>query len=111
MKPDLLKHLDQCPPFVVRRLARRDGRWLTADEIAKKSGLSWATVMRYSRLQSWARIPVTKAQAFAKACGHDLLRPKESLKYLAEAVQHKGGFAHLSKAARREFFKLLKDYR
>lgn len=105
----LLEHLNQVPPFVARRLAKEKGRWMDADEIARRSGLSTATVMRYSRMPSWASIPVEKAQAFAAACGHDLVFPQKALKYLAR-TDRDTGFRHLPPSARRQFAKLLRRY-
>jgi hypothetical protein len=109
MLPNLKEHLDLVPPFVVRRLAKsRRGQWKRADEIARESGLSEATVMRYARMRSWDSIPIGKAVAYAQACGHDLLRPSKSIKYLTIAARNPNGFAHLPKAARKQFSKLLK---
>lgn len=109
MSPNLIEHLDLVPPFVVRRLAKsRRGLWKRADVIAKESGLSEATVMRYARMRTWASIPIGKAVAFAQACGHDLLRPSSAIKYLTIASRNPNGFAHLPRAARKQFTKLLK---
>lgn len=105
-----LSHCDRIPPYVVRRMARRNGEWMRAEDIAQRAGLSIPTIMRYSRMKSWASIPVARAEAFATACGHDLLRPSASVKYLTKAARTGKGFSHLPTYARKQFSKLLKRY-
>lgn len=107
MKGSLLEQCDLVPPFVVRRLARKRGRALNTMEIAKASGLSVATVKRYARLRSWSTVPIARAQAFASACGHDLLRPNRNIKYLKWSERTGRGFGYLGKEAKRRFAKLL----
>lgn len=107
-----LQFMDQCPPYVVRRVARRGKKWVPAEVIAKHSGLSVATVMRYARMKSWSTIPVAKAQAFAAACGHDLRRPSKTISYLEGTTRRTNSlpFSHLPPFAQRQFTKLLKRY-
>jgi hypothetical protein len=105
-----LEHVDTVPPYVARRVAGKGDRWIPAEEIAKSSGLSVPTVMRYARMQSWAGIPLARAQAFALACGHDLLRPNKTMKYLSRTAGKKKPFAHLPTHAQKNFNKLLKRY-
>ncbi len=106
-----LEFIDTVPPYVVRRVAGRGDRWMRADEIAKLAGLSVPTVMRYARMKSWSGIPIARAHAFACACGHDLLRPNKTLKYLLHAARrNKKQFTHLPALAQRNFTKLLNRY-
>lgn len=69
---------------------------LTDVEIAKASGLSVPTVRRIASLKSWRTLKIDVAHRFAKACGHDLLRPRRSLQYLTSWVNRGIGFKHLS---------------
>lgn len=44
-------------------------------EIAQAAGIDPSTVCKLSKLQSWRGVSVWLADAFAQACGVDLLRP------------------------------------
>lgn len=107
MHASLLTHFDVLPPCIVRFLARRGGRRLTSDEIAEAAQMSKLTIYRYSRKKSWAGIPIGAAERFAKACGHDLLRPRRNLQFLARFIRTGRGLAHLSLRERKEFSKIL----
>lgn len=96
MKSSVLEHFDTLRPHEVRLLARRRGRRITNKQIAKASGLSLAMISRISRKPSWKTIPVGIAQRFAEACGHDLLRPRRNLQYIARFIRTGRGFKHMT---------------
>jgi hypothetical protein len=80
----LLKKADRLPPCICRLIARKDnGRnGMTHADIAKVSGLSLSTVKDYSFRTTWANRPVGSADAFAEACGVDLMDVERHTEFL-----------------------------
>lgn len=109
MHSSLLTHFDVLPPCIVRFLARHNGRRVTSQEIATKAKMSRLTVIRYSQMKSWKTIPVGVAERFSRACGHDLLRPRRNLQFLARFVKTGRGLSHLSKRELIQFSKVLSE--
>lgn len=70
-------------------------------DIATASGLSKTKVAELSLKRSWEGVPIEQVEAFARACGVDLLRPKRALEYLRRAKR-----VHMQNAtpAQKEFF-------
>lgn len=99
MKATLLEQCNQLPPRVCRALARHpNGRPKTTDEIAMEVNRSNWWVLDASRSETWDRFTVADAQAFAAACGVDLLRPRRTLDYIK-----RGKFAHVRDCREREY--------
>lgn len=67
-----LTKMDKLPPNVCRLLAREpkmSKRPLTTEQIAKRSGLSKQTVLKISKLRSWATLSLAQMEAFKFGCG------------------------------------------
>lgn len=107
MKPDIIQQCDQLPPILVRFLARKNYRLLPLRTIARESGLSVYAVECISRLTSWRALSLENGLAFSKACGHDLLRPRRNLQYVAHFLKTGRGFSHLNKSQLKQFAKAL----
>ncbi|HYF35178.1 MAG TPA: hypothetical protein VD994_07830 [Prosthecobacter sp.] len=91
MKRTILEQFNQIPPRVCRVLARdHRGKALTRKQLAARSGLSEWFILFVSRLEKWDEVSVSSAQAFSRACGVDLLRPRRVLEYIK-----RGQFTHI----------------
>lgn len=55
---------------------------MTDRELARRSGLSVTTIALMSREKTWNRFAVATVDAFARACGVDLIHPRRQLDYL-----------------------------
>lgn len=92
-----LEIINESPPVFCRIVARTGRgvgcRPLTTEEIAERSGLHRDQVREISRLTNWNRMPAKNIEAFAKACGVDLMRTKEHWKYL-----RRGTLGHIQNA-------------
>jgi hypothetical protein len=103
----LLKRLNQLPPFICRFIARRrlarTNRFkpLSHVEIAQRSGLPRSSVADLSLRISWEGVDLDVADRFAAACGVNLTKPGQHLRWLRE-----GRFGHLKEgnAHQRKFF-------
>lgn len=105
MQSSLLNQVDITPPYIVRRMTRKSAR-----QLAVETGLHVMTIQRYARLRSWSTLSIRNAEAFAIACGHDLIRPRKTIQYLRWHARTGKGFGYLNLAAKRQFNKLLKRY-
>jgi hypothetical protein len=67
----ILQWLDRMPPKTCRLLARHPRKWkaLTNREIAERSGLTIARVIKLSKLETWKGIPIEEIDSFREACG------------------------------------------
>lgn len=109
MSPSVVTHFDVLRPCDVRLLARRNGKRITTAEIARRAKLSIPTVNLYAKARSWKGIKIGQAERFARACGHDLLRPRRNLQYLMRFIKTGRGLAHLTKRERIRFSKILTE--
>lgn len=111
----LLARLNKLPPFICRFIARKRAanahfsfyEPLSHSDIAKRSNLPRSTVADLSVKESWDGVPVNVIDAFAAACGVDLMLPGRHLRWL-----RLGRFGHLSKGnvqQRRFFNRLMKS--
>jgi len=67
-----LTRFDKLPPNVCRLIARMPKRMkepLTTEQIAKRSGLSKQTVLKISKLRSWATVTLENHEKFKFGCG------------------------------------------
>lgn len=81
----LLIRLDRLPPCACRLLARKElgKRGKSHMDIANESGLGKSTVAKFSRLTTWRGMKIEDIDAFASACGVNILAPsKQMFKYL-----------------------------
>ena len=95
----LILKLDKLPPNLVRLIARDGRRALSNRDIANKSGLTLKRVGQISRMETWASLQVAEANAFAEACGVDLINQAKTRKYLMRSP----AMAHLKKASNRDY--------
>lgn len=65
----LTEKLDRLPPFIVRLLAKSNGRLMTTLELVEKTGFCSGKIKKLSKQTSWARIAVGDVDLFLKACG------------------------------------------
>lgn len=65
----LTQKLDRLPPFIVRLLAKSNGRLMTTLELVEKTGFCEGKIKRFSRQTSWATYSVSDVDLFLKACG------------------------------------------
>lgn len=108
----LLARANQIPPFICRFIARKreqiEGRRrlvpLSHSDIAERAKLPRSTVADLSVKESWEGVPVNVIDAFASACGVDIMRPGQHLRWL-----RLGRFGHLSQGnvQQRRFFQRL----
>lgn len=102
----LLATANQVPPFVCRLIARKKSGFhaLSHSDISKISGIPRSSVADLSRLTSWDGIPIDVADRFASACGVNLTRPRQHLRWLRRA-----GMIHIKQANahQRRFFQRL----
>lgn len=107
-----LERLNRLPPNVCRLLAREPHRAkvpLTTEQIAKRSGLSKQTVLKISKLRSWASVTLQNLERFEFGCG---IRPGSEarqlwyLKRTKDKSKTQQGFYHL-----RRLMKQKKDTR
>lgn len=89
----LLQKADRFSPPIARLLAYKNGRLMTHAEVAKASGLSWATVQRLSARKTYAGVNIDVVDRFLKACGIDPLNAGKKLFQLDRMCRYKGGFA------------------
>jgi hypothetical protein len=75
--------LNRQPPAFCRFWARKNGgkKPMSHEDIARASGLSSARVRQISVLRTWENLPLRTIEAFAAACGVDLLRPGRIRKF------------------------------
>lgn len=73
----LLRLLDTTNPAKCRFLARKNGGKapMSHEDVARRSGLHRATVIRLSHRTTWKGIPPETIDAFCRGCGIDILRP------------------------------------
>lgn len=94
---------EKFPPCLCRCIARKKHGYapMSVRELAEKSGLSKSRVAELSLKRSWKGIPIDTISAFSLACGVDLMRPHDTIRYLRKSKR-----AHLERAtkAQREFF-------
>lgn len=112
-KPTLLQQLDALPPFTCYALARNSSKRrdrMRLDELAKTAGMSERTFIRIARKFSWAGVKVGDADAFARACGVDLLRQMKTRNYLRHSLGYKRPLAHLSSVQLATFLKQCKEW-
>lgn len=113
----LLSRANQLPPFICRFIARKrkqsEGRRrlvpLSHSDIAERANLPRSTVADLSVKESWEGVPLNVVDAFASACGVNLMRPSKHLAWL-----RLGRFGHLSKGnvqQRRFFARLMSSKR
>lgn len=92
----LLEKLNRFTPRLCRLVARHRARPMSYTEIAVRSGLSRATVIKLSHKASWDGVNITQIDKFTKACGVDLLRigpqvaflRRRKMDYLKRAPKH-----------------------
>lgn len=92
----LIQHLDRLPPCLVRLVARRRGKRLPLHELVEISGLSYGAVQRLSLQTTWKNTPIWMVDAFCGACNVDLLRPRDTLKYLRRVLKEPDGYRRLA---------------
>lgn len=83
----LLEIADKFPPCLCRFLARKahGHQPLSVRELAQLSGLSKSTVAELSLKRSWTGVPIDTVVRFSRACGVNLVAPREARKYLRRA--------------------------
>lgn len=90
------------PPVLVRTLARtgrgRAVRVLTHAEVAKRSGLSIATVRRISAMRNWDHVRFDVVDRFLAACGFDLSLAFRQRQFIRTAIEE--GLPHLGQRER-----------
>jgi hypothetical protein len=94
----ILDLLDRVPPFVVYYLARDSTAAYShpgKEEIARRSGLSEATVMRLSRRLTWAGVRISDFETFCSACGVSFLKVSGKWNYITRP--HVNYFYRLAK--------------
>lgn len=109
----LLKQLDKMAPFVVYALARSQSRRRQRprlDDLARSAGMSERTFIRIARKFSWGSVKVADVDAFARACGVDLLRQMKTRNYLRHSLTYKRPLAHLSPVQLATFLKQCKQW-
>lgn len=74
-RPSLRDLLNKRPPFLCRLLASKNHGWAFAShrDLAKASGLSVWTVRNLSLRKNWNGLNIDVIEAFASACGVNLL--------------------------------------
>lgn len=110
MKSSPTQQFNQLSPCLVRFLARDNRRLLSLTEISERAHLPVKAVRRIARLYTWDSPPLAASEAFAAACGHDLLRPRRNLQYLMRFLRTGRGFAHLSTRQLAQFKRMLDNY-
>ena len=95
----LKNKLNQLPPNLVRVLARSGTLSLSNKDISRKSGLTPKRVGQISRLTCWGSCTVSEANAFASACGVDLVNQSQTRKYLMRGPS----MAHVKKSPSKEY--------
>lgn len=112
MKRTLTEHLAQLSPYIVYMLGRKElaGRpvRISQKDIATSTGLSLGTVQRICNRHAWDQLTISTADKFARACRHDLLRPRRNLQYLMWFIKTGRGFAHLTNGEKARFAATLK---
>tara|TARA_R100000900_G_scaffold84844_4_gene66766 strand:- start:6 stop:374 length:369 start_codon:yes stop_codon:yes gene_type:complete len=96
---NMVKHFDKLPPYLCRVLARKGRKALTNQDISNVSGLTVKRVGEISRLKSWGSVPLAQINAFAKACGVDLINQSNVRKYLKRGPK----MAHVNKAKNKSY--------
>jgi 3,4-dihydroxy-2-butanone 4-phosphate synthase len=99
----LFEMAEQFPPAVCRYLARkRNGHTpMSHRDLAKIVGISKSQVAVLSLRKSWKGVPIDVVVKFSSACGVDLMRPSQALKYIRKAKR-----VHIENAspAQKKFF-------
>ena len=95
----LILKLDKLPPNLVRLIARDGRKALSNREISNKSGLTLKRVGQISKMNTWSNLQVSEANAFAEACGVDLINQAKTRKYLMRGP----AMAHIKKANNRDY--------
>lgn len=99
----LLEVANKFPPCVCRMLARKKNGHapLSVREIAQKSGISKSIVATLSMKDSWEGVAIEDVVQFSLACGVDLMRPAETMKYIRRSKR-----VHLENAdpSQKKFF-------
>jgi hypothetical protein len=107
-----LEKMDRLPPNVCRLIARTPHRMkepLTTEQIAKRSGLSKQTVLKISKLRSWASVSIFQMERFKEGCGLTCGKECLQLAYIKRSQdknQTQQSFYHL-----RRLMKQKKDQR
>jgi transcriptional regulator with XRE-family HTH domain len=106
---NLLDKLNQIGPNKCRFLARMEGgrRPISQRQLARRSGLSRATIDRLSHKKRWDDVPLAQVVQFSEGCGIDLLRPKSSVR--DKLKRSKQYIARLAPKQRRMYARLLAE--
>lgn len=80
----ILKLVNRFPPILCRLCARKNRGYalLSNREIAARSGIPRTTVSTLSKKKNWNGVPIDVVDAFALACGVDLLRARRQREYI-----------------------------
>ena len=101
---NFVKYFDRLPPYLCRVLARKGGMALTNQDISAISGLTVKRVGEISKLRSWGSVPLAQINAFARACGVDLINQSSVRKYLKRGPK----MAHVERAKNKSYLIRLK---
>lgn len=83
----ILEQANQIPPFLCRVIARRKNGWTLKSirEIAELSGIPKSKVALIAVMKTWDDVTLSQADAFARACGVDLMNPKPHKNWLVKS--------------------------
>lgn len=109
----LLGYLDRLKPFVCRILARKGPkRWQvpsSTNDISKESGLDRKCVIRISKLETWAGVPVRIVDAFRAACGITPQNERLHVAYLKAQRKKANPFPYLARVKGSETRRMIRE--
>lgn len=98
----LLDILNKMPPCLCRILAREDGRALSLAELSERTGIDKSYLSKLSRRDKWDGTKIDTIEAFADACGVDLLHPRRQIDYLKRRR-----LSHITKSNNKDYYSKL----
>lgn len=86
-KPSWLAQLNRITPEFCRMVARKKNGHapMSNSDIAKVSGLARSTINKLGHMKTWNRVTAATIQRYSLACGVDLSRPGETIKFFRRA--------------------------
>lgn len=94
----ILELVNQCPPFLLPALARRDGalhKGMSRVELSAKAGVPMRTLERIISGDTWDRVDVRTISRLFEAANVDVMRMSRYREYIKQTNSARVPFRHL----------------